>query len=378
MKKVFTYSIIFSLIFGCAPSPYITTIKTVYESPTAPGFEKGRPFYDKMSNKLDECYKSNNFLADFYEKAILISLDSYIICNDDMLSFFEQKLAQYNEMIPKCKNIVIDGFRKIGVVPKQNNLIPLRLELASVSYGDKFRENITEQVKKEIENMEDGFWASLSKKFKEEREKNYNELISVTKGEQDTSFINVYINLNNYQKQEEVKLEVGIGLYEKCKSMIINDWKNFINSLTEKQKQLFNKVLSKEFKLEKDNTDFLRSLNPYQIYTLSNVFSRTKLFNVFLEELKARVHKAEQLKKWLSENKEKAEQSLQYQEKIRTEKANAITSALLIGLAGGLSSYGDYLARPRPQTIIQQPSIIQPQNPQFLYDTQGKTYYLYK
>ena len=373
MKKGLTYLIVFSLLFGCAPSPYITTIKTVYEPPTVPGFEKERIFFDKMSQKLDECYKSNNPLIDFYEKSMIIILDSYIICNDEMVSFLDQKLNEYNDNINKCKNIVLDGFKKIGVSPKQNDLTPLRFELASISYGDEYSENIARQVKKEIGNIEDSFWTSISNKFKEEREKNYNEIILVMQGQQDIPFINVYKNLYNYKKQEVVKIKLGLDLYEKCKKLVINDWNKFRISLTANQKPLFDKVISNNFKLEKDNVNFLKTLKIGQVYDLGNALGRMELLSVLEEDMKTRIQKAEILEKWLSENKEKAEQSLQYQEKLRTERAKAITSALLIGLAGGLSAYGDYLSRPRAQTTIQQP-----QNPQFLYDTQGKTYYLFK
>jgi hypothetical protein len=50
MKKVFNYLTIFSLLFGCAPSPYVTTIKTVYESLTESGFYHARRWYAHVAS----------------------------------------------------------------------------------------------------------------------------------------------------------------------------------------------------------------------------------------------------------------------------------------------------------------------------------------
>jgi hypothetical protein len=372
MKKGLTYLIVFSLLLGCAPSPYVTNIKTVYESPTVPGFEKDRLYFDKLSQKLDECYKSNNPLSDFYENALLIIIDPYIICNDEIVSFVDQKLKEYNDNINECKKIALDGFKKIGVSPKQNDLMPLRFELASISYGDEYRENIARQVKKEIGNIEDSFWAGFYKKYKEEREKNYNEIVLVMQGQQDIQFINVYINIYNYQRQEVVKIKLGLDLYEKFKKYVSSDWNKFLISLTANQKPLFDKVISDNFKSQKDNVNLFRNLKDDQVYNLGYCLGRIKLLSVLEEDMKTRIQKAEALEKWLSENKRKAEQSLQYQEKIRTDRAQAITSALLIGLAGGLSAYGDYLSRPRTQISIQQPPSI-PTTPQPSYGAGGGT-----
>jgi hypothetical protein len=375
---------ILSLMFGCAPSPYITTIKPVYESPNKSGNGMEEVYYDKISNNLINCLSNNDPLLEFWQIAVIASFDENTIIDSDTMSFLDDKAIEYNnKYLLECKTILTNGIKKIGSVPKGNNFTTLQYELANDSMGDSYKENISNQCFNELSNITDAFYKPLYKRFSDNAETNYNKLLYVAKGDEiNIPFCDVYVNMLKYSEHEKKKVEKLMGIYKLYnKDALEVEVKKMISKLNVRQKEQLKKLISSmESKankkdLEKAAHEYLKTLNNEQILMWDKFLTCDKYGNILQDILTKRIEKYKNIAGWLKENKIKAEESLNRQDTIRAERARAINSALLIGLAGGLSAYGDYLSRPRPQTTIQQPSF---QQPQFLYDSQGKTYYLHK
>jgi len=91
MKKALSYLTIFSLLFGCTPTPYIKSIKIVYESPTKSGNEIDQKYYDKISENLKISLSNNDSYSDFWQVALLASYDSNTIIDHDIMSLLEEK-----------------------------------------------------------------------------------------------------------------------------------------------------------------------------------------------------------------------------------------------------------------------------------------------
>lgn len=337
MKKALSYLIIFSLLFGCAPTPYFKTIKTVYDSPT-PGFESERRYFDRIFNKLKSANNNNDsLLAEYYEIAILILTDSYIIIDDDTISLIENKENEYvNSFLPSHKKLFTDGISKMNATTKDN------------------RKAILNQVNNDVSKLKEAFYEPILKIEKQKREHSYGELTSIVEAKGDNiPFIDIYMNLLNYYKQEKLKINLQFELFKEYDNMIKVLTTVFESKITEKQKD-------KLYKLSLSTSDlqiFTNELEFDQIIAFASLSEKVYYKEYLRKDLTTRLDKSTQLAKWINENKANALDSLQREDTIRVERAKALISVLLIGLGVGLSAYGSYLSRP---TTIQQPTLLQP------------------
>lgn len=141
--------------------------------------------------------------------------------------------------------------------------------------------------------------------------------------------------------------------------MVKIDLTNFMAGLTKEQKDQLDKCLKTQD--DKCLTNLLTKLGEDKVLLFNYMAQKVKYTQIIRNEFEPRLEKLVKLSKWIEENKVKAEYSLTKQETIRAERAKAITSALLIGLAGGVAAYDSYQSS-RPQNI-------------WLNDTKGNVYW---
>lgn len=315
MKSLVIYLIITSLISGCATSPYISTVKPVF--PGQPGqsapaqfastCDSNREYFTKIYNKLEQSIARKDTLSEgFWEIAMLVLLDSYVIFDDDMFNMLNEKEKGYSQ--ENSKSILTS----IVIIAKEN------------------------------------------------AKNNCDKLTSITaQAETQLPFINLYINLLNFGKQEKAKLMLMQELYKKYREMVKNDLTNFLTGLNVEQKDHFDKC----YKAQDDKCliNFLSKLGNDKVLLFNSMAQKAKYTLVLRNEFEPRLDKLVKLSRWIEDNKVEAEYSLTKQETIKAERAKAITSALLIGLAGGVAAYNSYQSS-RPQNI-------------WLNDTKGNVYW---
>ena len=372
MKKALSYLTIFSLLFGCAPAPYITTINTVYKSPSNSPNEFEEIYYNKIADNLYKCYTNNDHLLEFWQYAVICAFDPYIILDSDTMSFLEDKAKEYNnEYIVECKQVLKNAINKIGEIPNNNNFILLRYELWLTSITNSINNNISNQSFKELEKKREDFFEPIYKKISFKSEENQNKMIHIAKIDSDGASIpfgDVYVNILKYSEQEKKKLEKLIDIYNKLynKDVFKIEAEKFRSKLNNRQKERLNKLIflqdSKANKedIKKANKEYIQLLNNEQILIWDKLLASLKYSILLNEIINERLDKYKVATEWLKENKIKAAESINRQDTIRAEQAKAINSALLIGLGVGLSAYGDYLSRPRAQTTILQPNLSEP------------------
>jgi hypothetical protein len=359
MKKALSYLTIFSLLCGCTPAPYIKSIETVYESPTKSGNEITQKYYDRISDNLKNSLSNNDPINWYWQIALLVAYDSNAIIDSDIMSLLEEKEKDFkNDILVEYKKILIDGIKKCGDVPKENDLYLLKYEFMNNSIGDTYKESIYNQTINEIDNKSKSFLKSLISKVSNNAKDNWNKLVLYAeKGDNaDIPFVDVYVNIFKYSEQEKYKLGKLLDIYKLYNEDALKVEFSKLK-LNDKQREQGKKLT---FKLDDTYKAFIRLLNKDQILLWNNIIERAQYHEVLKENLTKRLANYEKIAEWLKSNKGKAESSLTRQDTIKAERAKAINSALLIGLAAGLSAYGSYLSSPRSQTVIQQPTLLGP------------------
>jgi hypothetical protein len=311
MKSLVIYLIITALVSGCATSPYISSVKPVFPGqagqslPAQFAYDSNREYFTKIYNNLEQSIIKRDALAEgFWELAMLFLLDSYVLFDDDIFNVLKEKEKEYSQ--ENAKSI-------------QTSTITMAEENAK-SNRDKLNSIIAQ-----------------------------NEL----------PFIDLYINLFNFAKQEKNKLMLMEELHNKYSKMVKNDLTNFMAGLTKEQKDQLDKCLKTQD--DKCLTNLLTKLGEDKVLLFNYMAQKVKYTQIIRNEFEPRLEKLVKLSKWIEENKVKAEYSLTKQETIRAERAKAITSALLIGLAGGVAAYDSYQSS-RSQNI-------------WLNDTKGNVYW---
>jgi len=71
------------------------------------------------------------------------------------MSFLEEKEKEFkNDILVEVKKQLIDGIKKCGDIPKENNLILLRYEFMKNSIGNTEKESIYNQTINDIDIIE--------------------------------------------------------------------------------------------------------------------------------------------------------------------------------------------------------------------------------
>src|SRR4030042_5903310 len=207
IEKIFIYLTILNFIISCSTVP---SVKPVYQTSNIPGFEPEKKHFNKIIDKISQCYDNDKVLADYWLDVIKIPLDSYIIFDDEMADFLDQKAKEYvNITHPRSIKIIHDGYNLIGSVTTKSDFFSLAHELTVKCIGDHIHTNILKEVISKAVANEKSFFDGINKKAKYNAEENYNKLNLVVQGE-DTNilFYNVYINLFKYAEQEKIKLDL--------------------------------------------------------------------------------------------------------------------------------------------------------------------------
>jgi hypothetical protein len=336
MKKLLATLTIVALLSGCASSP-----QTLQQySLTAPPDWKGdretiKGQVDKISSKLDASITNQDDLSDYWDKMILLPLEPYTAFDSGWQDYLDQKAKEYTEVtVPKCKSILIEGFKEIGVTPKETSYRLLRAEFILVCWGNSNRERVRMLTFKKLSDNINTFFTPIYEKAKTEAMNNYREVDAILEGNTaNLSVHKIYKILFNFASQEKDRLDMRNELdnkYSPILQSLFNKWKN---SLSPQQ--------TKEFSSMKDNgpEKFIKTLTPEQFALFEWILFKYNYIESERKVWQKRIAKLTKLEQWLKEYESKAENSLQQEQYVRGATARAVLGTLLMGVAAFAGAY---------------------------------------
>ena len=340
MKSVISYFTILIFIMSCSTSQYATKsdyVRTLSQSTNVPDIESCKKYVNQISDKLDSCIITYDPLMDFWDQMVLLPIEPYIIFNDDWMEYINQKSKEYNDnLLPECKAIVLDGFKQIGIEPKEKPFPLLRAEFVLACLDDPNRELIRIIVFDKLTNKIDLSFTPIYQKAKLESQNNNQDFDSILNGEnKDIPFWKVYNLVYNYGVQEEGKLKIRMALDQKYSAVIIAELNKWVNDLKPFQKDKLSLI---SLKGDKSIPLFIKTLKPNQYFLIEKIINKAEYIKKEKVTGKERGEKLINLVGWLKNNKERAQQSRIQEDYIKAERAQAI-AGLLMGFASCLIAY---------------------------------------
>lgn len=369
MKKVLATLTIVAFLSGCASSPQTLQQYSLNAPPVWKGDRetiKGQ--VDKISSKLDASIMNQDDLSDYWDKMVLLPLEPYTAFDSGWQNYLDQKAKEYNEVtVPECKTIVLEGFKQIGVSPKEKSYRLLRAELILACWGDPKRDPVRMLTFKRLSDKINSFFAPIYEKAKTEAKDAYREADAILTGAgANVSAHKIYKMLFNYASQEKDKLDLRNELDKKYSPILLSLFNKWKNSLTPQQ--------SKELELMKQNgpEKFLKTLTPEQFALFEWILFKYNYIQSERKVWQERMGKLTKLAEWLKENESKADQSLQQEQYVRAATARAVLGSLLMGLAAGAGAYAAWNAAYYSSYQYQAPPI---RNFTIMDIQRGRTYF---
>ena len=337
-------------LIGCAVKPtYIknyTYIQYLETKNFAPGFEPERKYVEKISKKLIECMKTNDPLESYWDKVILIPLETYINFDDTWMKYLEQKSEEYKYIVlPKCKDILYAGFINLNKIPEQKTFPLQRAELILLSIKTIHGQEILPEIIIKLDSVFQDFFNPIYTRMKNESMDNKENLDRTL--ESKVNFWQYYSLLQKYASQEYAKLTLRDELDRVFSPVIDEKRKKWLKSITDEQKNIFvsqNAILAANPKSEISALKFLSSLTPFQFSELE----REVYLRGYIEDErsigKERVLKLHQLFAWLKNYQNMAQASYNTyinEEKLRAARAQAF-GALLLGISSSMNAYNNW------------------------------------
>ena len=356
MKRLGICFFILLLLAGCvSQSSYVPQLGRTPQSSYvlhlqtakyAPGFEPERIYIDKISQRLITCILENDPLEDFWDKVILIPLETYIRFDDEWMSFLDVKAQEYvNKILPKCEDIIRGGFTQTGIIPSEKNYDLLRAEFIITCLSNLSCQQIQGQIFSELDQNIKSFFEPIFNKVKTEATVNQK---SFTKALNETQHFGEYHNLiYKFALQEKGKLDLRLELDNKFAPILEAKRLKWFKSITEEQKNIFttqNSCVQASPNNEVCAKKFLSVLTPKQYSFLEReVYQRG-----YLERERRvgdeRISKLNNLARWIQANNDMAKASYYnqvQQEQLRAAKAQAFGMALL-GFSSAMNAYNNW------------------------------------
>jgi hypothetical protein len=341
MRKAMVLLTLMAFVLGCATTPQ--TLHQ-YSTSTPPNWKGEREIIkcqvDKISSKLDASITNQDDLSDYWDKMVLLPLEPYTAIDEGWQNYLDQKAKEYKEVIiPECKVIVLDGFKQIGITPKEKSYRFLRTELILACWGDPRREPVMMLTFKKLSDKINSCFAPIYEKAKIEAKDNYREIDDILRGDSaNLPAHKVYKLLFNYASQEKEKLDLRVELDKKYTPILLAYFVKWKSSLNPQQ--------SKELTLIKDNgpEKFIKTLTPEQFALFEWILFKYTYIQSERKIWQERMAKLTQLAQWLKENESKAEQSLKHEQYVRAATARAVLGSLLMGLAACAGGYAAWNA----------------------------------
>lgn len=305
-----------------------------------------RQYTQGISNKLDSCVINNDPLIDFWDKMILMPIESCLTYDSDWDKFLNQKAQEYSDfLIPGCKKEILSAFEIIGVKPKEHDYIMLRVELILACMGKPERESVRAEVFKRLTTKVDNFFMPIYEKAKQDVRQCYARLDQIVTGGVGNEFMTNYNNALYYFIDERAKLLIRAALDKKYSQIIESELKRFIKSLSGEQQQMYSLISQKD---DNYSRNFLKTLTPTQYMLLERIMSKATYIQEERKIGKARAEKLNELALWLKENKsiiESKERESAQKRAEQAEKVSTIISGILgvIGFAAGCA-LGSYMS----------------------------------
>jgi hypothetical protein len=342
----------------------------------APGFEPERRYLDKINKTLTGCMLQNDPLEDYWDKVILIPLETYIIFDDDWMQFLERKSIEFRDkLLPNLANLLTENMKMLGNGPKEAAFHLIRAELILQSFNSIDMQYSQINIFTKVDNIFQSFWNPIFEKMKSESDKNQSDFLDALNKK--TRFWEYHNLLLKFALKEQSKLKMRGELDHHYSPILDLKAKNWFNSVTEKQKN----ALDYHYKTAQNSNErnfaaikFFSTLTPNQFAQ----FEREIYLRKFIEKERVigsdRFLKFNNLAEWLKQNKQLADSS--YLKQIREEEVKAAQTqamgALFLGMASALNAYNSWnQTYYRPYIVDSSNQTIQ------LYDQFGNFYHGY-
>jgi hypothetical protein len=370
------------VVLGCShqSSPFSSLssdppyVQYIAKQNFAPGFEPERQYVDKINKVLVDCILKNDPLEDYWDKVVLIPLETYIAFDNDWMLFLETKSIEFkNNILPDCSGILRENIKKLGQEPKEKEFHLLRAEFILYGFNNMNFQETQKTVFSEIDNRFQLFFRPIFEKLKSQSDKNQSDFNAYLNKK--TIFWEYYNLLYKYALHEQSKLKIREELDNLYSPILDAKTQKWLRGITDTQQNILNST----YKIVRSATDqnliaikFFNSLTPGQ-YAL---FEREAYQRNFLEKermvFKDRLLKFNSLAEWFKQNKQMADFS--YYKQIREEELKAAQTqalgALLLGMSSAINAYNSWnYTYYRPYMVTNNNRTIQ------LYDQFGNYYY---